>query len=324
MTDSPEPTNNLEDQELSALVDGLETAGTGWTPLRFAEACRELSIGESRRWATRAGAAAAATATRLSALLERAIAVDPIDAGVRDFAEFARGRSDATPVLCVRTTQPAGRYLITISQRLLVVMVEILLGAPESSLEARDRELTPLESEVAGAVLQEVLSAHADAWQLAAPGEIEDSLGESRHRVTCRPADAVALLTQTVCISRSSSFAIEGDIQVAAPPSELLTHACRPERPDDRTPPPRSEAIDSSGLEVELVADVETMPIRITDLVGLRPGDLLDTGLELRDGLRIRAREIDGETDPASLEESGWRGIPGRTNGHLGTQLRAK
>lgn len=258
----------------------MTTSGK-WITHDFAAAARELSASEARRFHAASTTLGAAISSRLGAFVSRRISVELETAGVVDFSALAGSSDPPTRAYLARSSEPRAEHVLAISPDLLLALVDALLGS--TGLESRAaRTLTPLEDEIADAVLQEVLLAETDVWRLGTPPHVVRHVDDPRLLEIRRPADAIALATYRVRLGER--HAVEGVLQVAIPPGELLLLASS--SGEEHRDSAKSSAVGASELSIGV--DLCSAPLRITDLVALCPGDVIDTGIDAEDPVALK------------------------------------
>jgi flagellar motor switch protein FliM len=281
------------------------TTSQKWKTYDFAAAARELSASEARRFHSISTTLGAAISSRLGAFVSRPISVELETAEVVDFSALARSSSEPpTRAYLARSSEPRGEHVLAISPDLLLALIDALLGSTGPEPRAA-RSLTPLEDEIADAVLQEVLLAESDVWRLRTPPSVVRHVDDPRLLEIRRPTDAIALATYRVRFGER--HAIEGLLQVAIPPGELLLQISS--SLEESPPSAQNSAVGASELSIGV--DIRSAPLRITDIVALRPGDVIDTGIDAEDPVAL---QIDDE--PVACGQLGQR------NGRLTIRIR--
>ncbi|MBN1441909.1 MAG: flagellar motor switch protein FliM, partial [Planctomycetes bacterium] len=267
----------------------------GWIPYDFRRKAAHLTERELDRLAERQRRAAAAAAEKLSRLLRTRVRIDPASLGVREYSEFTQSLPQPGNVHLVQSRAIPSTFLLSLTPRLVLAMLERLLGAPETTEPPPERALTPLEESMSQAVVRRVLEALDEGWRAGAPLGLEVLETESHPLLlqVKEPDAPVLLISFRVALKGAS-----GDVQIAVPQGALLAFLSGSTRSCCRAPSAEAdsgaddpgaeilERIDS--VEVDLTAEITTRPLPLRALLGLQPGDLIDTGIPLDAAVSLR------------------------------------
>ena len=254
-------------------------ASVTWQLHDFTSSARELTASEARRFHTVSTTLGAAISSRLSAFVCRPLSAELRGADVVDFSTVGDDTELPIRAYLVRSDDPRAEHVITISAELLVALVDTLLGSTRLATgggipdPTSSRTLTALEDDVAEAAIQEVLLAEADVWNLRTPPRVDRHVDDPRLLEVRRRDDAVALARYHVRLG--DRRAVGGVLQVAVPPGDLLLQLSGVPRENDI---PTFGAV--GAKELSLRVELRSAPLHITDLIALRPGALIDTGID--------------------------------------------
>jgi len=317
------PADQLDGGEVDALLDGWKrrrgdrsaprpapapTPGHAeWREFDFRARATRLTATETDRLTRVHRSLATALGAQLGTLLRQPVRARLRGVETVDPDGFAAALADTTWRRSVATGTPPGRFLVALPARVLVPMISRLLGDDHEPGTEADRTLTPLEEELAGAVLERTLAAIEEAWRGddAAPplGFVADTADLSASGPSCLPGGRSAIVA-TVSIEiafGADAWRVAGDLTLAIPLGPWLSFLTAPGRDQLRerstaldptaTAEPGALALASPAAErdallasvatepVELTADIETSPLALDSLLETQVGDVIDTGV---------------------------------------------
>jgi flagellar motor switch protein FliM len=257
-------------------------------------------------------------AAGLSGLLRSRTQVELLGLAQKSYFDFIRGLPNPTSLCLVYCLPDRLPLVLEVSPSVLFPMIERLLGGKRDDAPVPSRPLTRIEQELAKAVANQILAALEESWKGAlssAAGCAAEEPGDARIRFDVAEVEHNPLLMQIV---GPTEPALVLSFQVALGAAGLgLFHICLPAKPfenllavlsrssctgaqDEHNTAEERERILKrlAGTTLELSAELASVPIALPDLLGLRPGDVIDTQVS-------RASEI-------ALVADGRRAFSGR------------
>jgi flagellar motor switch protein FliM len=230
--------------------------------------------------------------------------------GQREYFDFLRSLQSPTHLTLVQCLPERLPMVLEMSPAILFPMIERLLGGKGEGALAPPRPLTRIEQGLARSIAQRFLAVLGEAW--SAVPDLRFDTAETEHNPLLMqivgPGEISAILTFHVGLgTRAGTFQLclplkhfepllaqvagfpgssGGDPAGAGPAAALSGRAGTGER----------EKIlrRVSACEVSLSAELASIPIALSDILALRPGDVIDTELSrgaevsvLVDGRRI-------------------------------------
>lgn len=291
--DAPDP--ETQDPGPSAWIPPGEGSAQDWAPYDFRAQSRELAAGELARLEDRGRRLAGSAAARLTLLLRDRVHLEPAPLASCRYAEYQRGLSDPSCLCLVKVRSLDDRFLLALSPSVLLAMLERLLGAPKPVEPPPDRGLTPLERSLATPVIRRILEALDEAWT-----DGGEPLGLEVVEIESRPLLLQARRPEETVVRmgfRVETDATRGDLSIAVPRGPLLTWLGGFGSRAGAGSTCGSATTDGSvqrllpRLEEETVpvsVDFDTRPLPLSALLGLQPGDIVDTGVGVRAPVDVR------------------------------------
>ena len=195
--------------------------------------------------------------------------------------EFVASQPHPAVLVLLSAAPVEGNFLLAINPSIAYPLLERLLGAGKVAAPQRDRPLSPLEWNVAEALIARVLDLLAETWAPLAP---------ARFTVTRRESDPQALKFDSanepsVAVTLEIALSDQrGTLEVVFPSLAIEPYfpkmiASAPFSGRKESSEGRQEAISRrlAPAEVSLGAHLPVETLRLKDLEGLRPGDILVT-----------------------------------------------
>jgi len=195
--------------------------------------------------------------------------------------EFVASQPHPAVLVLLSAAPVEGNFLLAINPSIAYPLLERLLGAGKVAAPQRDRPLSPLEWNVAEALIARVLDLLAETWAPLAP---------ARFTVTRRESDPQALKFDSanepsVAVTLEIALSDQrGTVEVVFPSLAIEPYfpkmiASAPFSGRKESGEGREEAISRrlAPAEVSLGAHLPVETLRLKDLEGLRPGDILVT-----------------------------------------------
>ncbi|MBI4602087.1 MAG: FliM/FliN family flagellar motor switch protein [Planctomycetes bacterium] len=289
-TEEPSPV------EPTAGLPGLagRSPARGWRPHDFT---RPRHISEERLRALdsihRKFARSASAA--LSVLARSRAQVDLAGISQRSYFEFIRSLHSPTCLFLVYCLPPRVPLVLEIMPAVLFPVMERLLGGRGEETPVPSRPLTRLEQDVARSVALKLLGELKDAW----PGaeELRFDVAESEHnpllmQVVGPGEPAIVIAFQVALGTRART----GLFQLCLPAKPFESHLSRMTQalvpggaPERNTPEERERILARlSGTRVEVSASLADVPVALSDLLTLRPGDVIDTQVSRASEIAVR------------------------------------
>jgi len=333
------PSDSLEKHERTALLRGLgEGSGRAggaadqrWVRHDFRRAAENLGSSDISQLHNDHHRFTTLAASKLGLLLRERVELDSARVEVSSYAEFTRGLPDPASLYLVHSKTLGAQFLMSIAPRVLLWMIERLLGAPSSTSPPPDRGLTRLEESLARTVLKRLLEALDETWRNGETLGLEVLESEQNPLLlqVQGPDSPVVRMTCTLSIPDSSippnasipdGARLEGDLSLVLPQGQLLSYlsgagrrrsatdgTLATDRPGQGPDGTLQEAEKILGrldvLEVDVTVDLATRALALRSLVGLQPGDIVDTGVSVEQPVDIRiaghkvARGTAGDND---------------------------
>ena len=310
-----------------------EPAPRKWVRYDFRAQARNLGPSELSRLEKDHQRFVATVASSWSALIRGKVVAEGSSLKVSEHREFYRNLPQTAGTYLVYCKALRAHFLMAITPRVLLTLIQKLLGGTTDGDEpTADRELTRLELTLARPVLKRVLESFDETWRTNGSLELEileceQELSRPPMRETQDPGASVVLMS-----SRLSVDGVSGDLIMALPRSPLLTYLSGSLRPSTPSGEPRETQAPGSAessrgqrdpaarvldrlepTKLDLSVELTTRPLALRALLGMQPGDIIDTGIEL--------------TTPVALRVSGRRvarGIPGQLDGRLAVRIGIK
>jgi flagellar motor switch protein FliM len=241
--------------------------------------------------------------------MRQGVEAEPMPAAVRPAAEVFAALGEIPTLHLVLARALKAYFLATVAPRPLLALIERMLGAPAGSPVPAERALTGLEESLAKTVLARVLDAAGEAWPGLQPLGLELAPETTRHLPRIAAAsDPVLELRSRIAVDGAA-----GDTVIIVPFGPLISAlagcAAGPEAARGAVGDPTRASALAAGCEtagslldrladvdVSLTAEFTTLPLPLRPLLGLRAGDVIDTGVaacapvDLRAGERRMAR----------------------------------
>ena len=291
------PGSDQEAESRAVQAGALPSALRRWRPHDF-QRLRLLSETQSRTMEALHRKFARQAAEALSVLVRSKVEVTLLGVAQRSFSEFIHSLPNPTSLHLVYC-QPRGLSMVLeIGPGMVFAALERLLGSKGDEGLQPVRPFTRLEQVLADMVAERLLEALRETWS-ATGEEFRFELAEPEHN---------PLLMQVVGPSEPS---IVLAFQVALGLTSARAHICLPSRSfadviealaRPTTWGPHSKASSNgertrilerlSGVEVEFTAEMAPVPVAIGDMLALRPGDVIDTQLQVQSEVSFR---LEGE-----------------------------
>jgi flagellar motor switch protein FliM len=198
------------------------------------------------------------------------------------FAELAE--SIATPACLLYFSMPPheGSMLIEVSQSLVAPILDCVLGGNGKIVFGLDREITDIEQAMLEGFFGILAHELREAWKPVAPIEFQFDGVEAAPQTSPRFAagDALILVAADLRVGEN-----EGRLNVAIPALALkLLRQKSESRPETRKSGSHEleQAMQqklAAGLKLDIDCALVGSSIRLRDLLKLKPGDLIDTGI---------------------------------------------
>lgn len=213
-------------------------------------------------------------------------------AGIEQITFGALAESISTPAcLLYFTMQPhQGNTAVEVSQSLVAPILDCVLGGSGKIVSPLDREITDIEQAMLDGFFGILAHEMREAWKAVAPIDFQFDGVETAPQTTQRFAagDAMILVAADLRIGEN-----EGRLNVAIPALtlKLLRQKFEP-RPESRKsgsrdPAPAIQEKLAAGLKLELDCALMGSSIRLRDLLKLKEGDLIDTGIACHSAVAI-------------------------------------
>jgi flagellar motor switch protein FliM len=198
------------------------------------------------------------------------------------FGALAETISAPATILCFRVQPHAGYTLVSVSPSLVAPILDCMLGGNGKIVFALEREVTDLEQSMLEGFFAKVAQELGKAWQPVAPIDFHFTCVETTPQASGKIAagDAVIQVAADLRIGEN-----EGRLDVIVP--ALTLKSLRP-KSESRSEARKSVSRDledairqklADGLKLELDCALVGASIRLNDLLNLKPGDLIDTGI---------------------------------------------
>ncbi|HUI80493.1 MAG TPA: FliM/FliN family flagellar motor switch protein [Bryobacteraceae bacterium] len=198
------------------------------------------------------------------------------------FASLAETISTPASLLCFAMQPQEGYTLVEVGPSLVAPILDCVLGGSGKITFALEREITDIEQAMLEPFFGIVAHELREAWQPVAPIDFRFAGVETTPQASGRIAagDAVIVVAADLRIGEN-----EGRIHVVIPALTVksLRQKFEP-RSEARKPVSRDveHAIEeklAAGLKLNLDCALVGSSIRLQDLLNLKPGDIIDTGI---------------------------------------------
>ena len=198
------------------------------------------------------------------------------------FGALAETLSSPACLLCFTMQPHEGTTLVEVSPSLIAPILDCFLGGTGKIVFGLEREITDIEQAMLEGFFGIVGQELREAWQPVAPIDFQFAGVETAPQASQKiaPGDAVIVVAADLRIGEN-----EGRIQVVIPAITIkaLRQKFEP-RGETRKSPSRGleQAIQeklAAGLKLELDCALVGAGIRLHDLLKLKPGDVIDTGI---------------------------------------------
>lgn len=175
-----------------------------------------------------------------------------------------------------------GNFLLSLNPAIAYPLVERLLGAGKASAPQRDRVLSPLEWNVADALIVRLLELLSEAWAPVAPVRFQVLRRESDPQALTFDAPNEPMVAAALEVAYGDQ---RGSLEVVFPAMSVEPHfgqmvAATPfsaKSTEGRGGPEEAISRSLAPAEVTLGVHLPAETIRLGDLEALRPGDLVVT-----------------------------------------------
>ena len=244
-------------------------------------------------------------AESLSALARAKVSVEVAGLRQRAYFEFIRSLPNPTSLFLVYFLPPGTPCVLEIGPGILFPLLERLLGGRGGeAATVPARPMTRIEQGVAKTIASHFLKALGECWRSALSPGWSHASSDAAERVDDLRFDVAEvehnpLLMQVVGPSEPAlvlSLAVTlGPGSPAAGPRDGVCHLCLPSKPfeaflarlaraavpsphgEHNGPEERGRILEQlSAAEVELTAELASVPLALPDLLSLRPGDMVE------------------------------------------------
>lgn len=218
----------------------------------------------------------------LSVLVRSRIHVELLAVGQKTYFDFIRSLPNPTCLHLVYSYPQRAPLVLELGLPALYPMIERILGGKGDCLRQPVRPLTRIEQKLAASLAEKVLGSLVEVW--AQGPDFRLDIAEAEHNPLL--LQIVGPSEPTLVLGFEIALGIRtGSLHLALPlkPFEeciaRLIQAAMPGGREERNTEGERDRIlrRISGSGVTLVAELPPVPIRLQDLVTLRPGDMIDT-----------------------------------------------
>ena len=198
------------------------------------------------------------------------------------FAAMAE-RLTSPACLAFFTIEPYEGYaLLEVGQALLAPILDCVLGGNGKIDFGLDREITDIEESMLDGFFQIVAQELRETWQVVAPIQFRFDAIETSPAVSNRmaPSDGLVVMAMELKVDEKS-----GPLSLAIPAAtlKLLRQAAEPSTAPRKPSPaePQSAIREklTAALEIDLECALIGSTLRLRDLLQLKAGDVIDTGI---------------------------------------------
>jgi flagellar motor switch protein FliM len=199
---------------------------------------------------------------------------------IQPYHEFARNLPETTNLNLVHIKPLNGTALFVFAPSLVFIAVDNLFGGDgRFPPKAEGREFTPTEQRVIKRMLRLALDAYGEAWRAIYPIDLEYVRAEMQVKftnITTSPNDIVVNTAFQVEIgSLSGEFNICIPFAMIEPLRELLSNPPLENSQQKDSNWRESLAQQVQHSELELIANFVEIPMRLSKILKLQPGDVL-------------------------------------------------
>jgi len=206
------------------------------------------------------------------------ITVEPLR--YQSYSNFSRNVPVPTNINLIAMKPLRGSALVVFPPNLVFMVVDNLFGGDGRFLtRSEGREFTNTEQRIIRRLLQLATESYQEAWQSVYPLEVSYLRSEMQVKfanITNSPNEVVVNTTFHLEVGNlSSSFQICIPYTMIEPIRDRLTNPATEINPNNDQSWVRRMAGEIKQTEVELVADFARLPVRISDVIALKVGDVL-------------------------------------------------
>jgi len=250
----------------------------------------------------------------LSGYLRTVIEVRLISVEQFTYSEFTMSLPSPTSINLLSCAPLEGNMILEMNPSILFPVIDRLLGGGAATAYLLDRPFTNIELGLVSSILSRILDQLTETWESFKPIRFEIIETESNPFLVqiVAPNEPIVLLSFEVLMGEYSGMinlcipfkVIEPIVSEFSKSNWFVAHG--------------GPAQDSRGQilgnisrsEVKVSAVLADMPIRLADLLTLRPGDILDTG-----------KGTDSKLQFSIEQERKFMGRPGLSKGKLAFQI---
>lgn len=199
---------------------------------------------------------------------------------IQPYHEYASGLPELTSLNLVHLHPLYGTALFVFSSNLVFCAVDNLFGGDgRFPVKVEEREFTPTEQRVTKRLLKLALDAYGDAWSAICKINVEYVRAEMQVKftnITTSPNDIVVTTPFQVDIGTLiADFNICIPFAMIEPLRELLTNPPQENSHQKNSQWRETLAKQVQHSELELIANFIDIPMRLSKLLKLQPGDVL-------------------------------------------------
>jgi flagellar motor switch protein FliM len=218
----------------------------------------------------------------LSVLVRSRVHVDLVSVNQRSYFDFIRSLANPTSLHVVYAQPQQAPLVLEIGLSVLFPMIERVLGGNGDGLRQPSRPLTRIEQRLAGRIVERILGLLTETWDQGP--ELRLDLAESEHNPLLMQIVGPSEPTLVLAFEITTGFQ-SGPLHLALPlkPLDLLISRLIRAAGAGKTPAggnsyERARLLRRLGSSpITLTAELPSIPIRMQDLLTLRPGDMIDT-----------------------------------------------
>ncbi|MBK5929789.1 flagellar motor switch protein FliM [Halochromatium salexigens] len=227
------------------------------------------------------------------------------------YSEFSRNVPVPTNINIISMKPLKGSALIVFPPNLVFMVVDNLFGGDGRFLtRSEGREFTNTEQRIIQRMLQLAIDAYSESWRSIYPLEISYVRSEMQSKfanITNSPNEIVVNTSFNIDVGHlSSSFQICIPFAMIEPLRDLLSNPLKDGDQDPDNLWGRRMAGELRQSQIELVADLTSIPSRINQVLSLKIGDILpmelpDTVLTSVDGIPVMECEYGSQNQHRAL-----------------------
>lgn len=229
----------------------------------------------------------------------------------QSYVDFSRNVPVPTNINIISMKPLKGSGLIVFPPNLVFTVVDNLFGGDGRFVTRLEgREFTNTEQRIIQRMLQLAIDAYSESWRSIYPLEISYMRSEMQSKfanITNSPNEIVVINNFNIDVgSLSTHFQICFPFTMVEPILDILTNPLRETDDDPDNVWGQHMAGELRQSEIELVADLTSIPCRISEVISLQVGDILpielpETVTTSVDGIPVMECEYGSQNDRRAL-----------------------